>query len=90
MLSVTALVKAGETGLKSQRYETKNCTLPWRETGVVKSQKEMQIECVYLFLRLLYGLNEGKFTSIAMEAVHTVGAQDSQDKQAYGVQGNML
>lgn len=46
--------------------------------------------CVYPFLRLLCGLNEGKFTSIAMEAVHTVGAQGSHDKQAYGGQGNML
>lgn len=49
-------LKAGETGLKSQRYETKSCTLPWRETGVVKSQKEMRIECVcILFLGCCVG-----------------------------------
>lgn len=89
MLSVTALLKAGETGLKPQRYESRNCTLHWRETGVVKSQKEKRIECVYPFLRLLCGLNESKFT-IAMEAVHTVGAQDNQDKQGYGGQESML
>lgn len=45
--------------------------------------------CVYFFLRLLCGLNESKFT-IAMEAVHTVGAQDNQDKQGYGGQESML
>lgn len=44
--------------------------------------------CVYPFLRLLCGLNKIKFTS--MEPLHTVGAQDKQDKQAYGGQESML